>query len=158
MSDTLAEIVAYKRERVAAARRERSLADLEAAAAAADPVRGFIAAIHRTQADGRHALIAEIKKASPSKGLIRADFVPEMLARAYADGGATCLSVLTEDRWFLGGDAYLSAARKACALPVLNKDFIVYGKVCLTCDSELVSNILVTNRIDCNDCLFDKDV
>lgn len=125
MSDTLAEIVAYKRERVAAARRERSLADLEAAAAAADPVRGFIAAIHRTQADGRHALIAEIKKASPSKGLIRADFVPEMLARAYADGGATCLSVLTEDRWFLGGDAFLTAARAACTLPVIRKDFII---------------------------------
>ena len=125
MSDTLAEIVAYKRERVAVARRERSLADLEAAAAAADPVRGFIAAIHRTQAAGRHALIAEIKKASPSKGLIRADFVPETLARAYAAGGATCLSVLTEDRWFLGGDSYLTAARAACDLPVIRKDFIV---------------------------------
>ena len=125
MSDTLAEIVAYKRDVVAAARAERSLADLEAVAAAADPVRGFIAAIHRTQAEGRHALIAEIKKASPSKGLIRADFVPETLARAYADGGATCLSVLTEDRWFLGGDAYLTAARAACALPVIRKDFIV---------------------------------
>lgn len=125
MSDTLAEIVAYKRDVVAAARAARSLADLEAAAAAADPVRGFIAAIHRTQAEGRHALIAEIKKASPSKGLIRADFVPETLARAYADGGATCLSVLTEDRWFLGGDAYLTAARAACKLPVIRKDFIV---------------------------------
>ena len=125
MSDTLAEIVAYKRDVVATARAERSLADLESAAAAADPVRGFIAAIHRTQAEGRHALIAEIKKASPSKGLIRADFVPETLARAYADGGATCLSVLTEDRWFLGGDAYLTAARAACALPVIRKDFIV---------------------------------
>jgi indole-3-glycerol phosphate synthase len=125
MSDTLAEIVAYKRERVAGARRERSLADLEAAAAAADPVRGFIAAIHAAQARGRHALIAEIKKASPSKGLIRADFVPETLARAYAEGGATCLSVLTEDRWFLGGDAFLTAARAACSLPVIRKDFIV---------------------------------
>ncbi len=125
MSDTLAEIVAYKRDVVAAARAARSLADLEAAAAAADPVRGFIAAIHRTQTESRHALIAEIKKASPSKGLIRADFVPETLARAYAEGGATCLSVLTEDRWFLGGDAYLTAARAACTLPVIRKDFIV---------------------------------
>jgi len=125
MSDTLAEIVAYKRELVAAARAERRLADLEAAAAAAPPVRGFIAAIHRTQAEGRHALIAEIKKASPSKGLIRADFVPEVLARAYAAGGATCLSVLTEDRWFLGADTYLTAARGACTLPVIRKDFIV---------------------------------
>lgn len=125
MSDTLAEIVAHKRGLVAAARTQRSLADLEAAAAAADPVRGFAAAIARTHADGRFALIAEIKKASPSKGLIRADFDPSLLARAYAAGGATCLSVLTEDRWFLGADAYLMAARAACELPVIRKDFIV---------------------------------
>jgi indole-3-glycerol phosphate synthase len=125
MSDTLAEIVAHKRDLVARARASRSLADLEAAAAAADPVRGFIAAIHRTHAHGRAALIAEIKKASPSKGLIRADFEPAALARAYAAGGATCLSVLTEERWFLGGDAYLTAARAAVTLPVIRKDFIV---------------------------------
>ncbi len=125
MSDTLAEICDYKRTLVAAGKRTRSLADLEAAAATADPVRGFIAAIHAAHADGHHALIAEIKKASPSKGLIRADFDPPTLARAYADGGATCLSVLTEDRWFLGGDAYLTAARAACDLPVIRKDFIV---------------------------------
>ena len=125
MSDTLAEICAHKRTLVAAAKASRSLGDLEAAAAAADPVRGFIAAIHAAQADGRYALIAEIKKASPSKGLIRADFDPPSLARAYQAGGATCLSVLTEDRWFLGGDAYLMAARAACALPVIRKDFIV---------------------------------
>lgn len=122
MTDTLAEICDYKRSLVAADQARRSLADLEAAAAAADAPRGFIRAIHAAPS---YALIAEIKKASPSKGLIRADFVPADLARAYAAGGATCLSVLTEDRWFMGGDAYLSAARAACALPVLNKDFIV---------------------------------
>jgi indole-3-glycerol phosphate synthase len=125
MSDTLAEIVAHKRDLVANARATRSLADLEAAAAAASPVRGFIAAIHSAHGDGGPALIAEIKKASPSKGLIRADFDPATLARAYAAGGATCLSVLTEERWFLGSDAYLVAARAAVSLPVIRKDFIV---------------------------------
>lgn len=125
MTDTLATIVADKRQRVAVRRRERSLADLEAAAAAASPPRGFIAAIVAAHAAGRFALIAEIKRASPSKGLIRHDFVPAVLARAYADGGAACLSVLTEERWFLGSDAYLQEARAACSLPVIRKDFIV---------------------------------
>lgn len=125
MSDTLAEIVAHKRAIVADARATHRLADLEAAAAAADPVRGFITAIHQAHAGKRFALIAEIKKASPSKGLIRADFDPPALARAYAEGGATCLSVLTEDRWFLGHDSYLMAARTACSLPVIRKDFII---------------------------------
>ncbi len=125
MTDTLTTIIADKRERIAVRKRERRLADLEAAAAAAPPPRGFIAAITAAHADGRLALIAEIKKASPSKGLIRADFVPADLARAYAAGGATCLSVLTEERWFLGSDTYLESARAACALPVIRKDFIV---------------------------------
>jgi indole-3-glycerol phosphate synthase len=125
MNDTLAEIVAHKRTIVAGARANRSLADLESAAAVADPVRGFIAAIHAAHAQNRFALIAEIKRASPSKGMIRNDFDPPSLARAYADGGATCLSVLTEDRWFLGADDYLIAARAHCTLPVIRKDFIV---------------------------------
>jgi indole-3-glycerol phosphate synthase len=125
MSDTLAEIIAHKRDIVAAARASRSLADLEAAAAAADPVRGFAAALQARRATGSYGLIAEIKKASPSKGLIRIDFAPATLAQAYAAGGATCLSVLTEERWFLGSDDYLTAARAACSLPVLAKDFFV---------------------------------
>ncbi len=125
MTDTLAIICDHKRSLVAAARVSHSLSDLEARAAAASPVRGFVAAIHAAHAAGRPALIAEIKKASPSKGLIRADFNPALLAAAYADGGATCLSVLTEDRWFLGHDDDLVAARAACNLPVIRKDFIV---------------------------------
>jgi indole-3-glycerol phosphate synthase len=125
MTDTLATIVAHKRDIYAARKAERPLADVEAAARAADAPRGFIAAIHAAHAAGRFALIAECKKASPSKGLIRADFDPATLARAYAAGGATCLSVLTEDRWFLGADEYLVQARAACALPVIRKDFIV---------------------------------
>lgn len=125
MSDTLATICAHKREQVAHRRRTRSWADLEAAAAAAPPPRGFINAIETSHAAGQLALIAEIKKASPSRGLIREAFNPPELARAYADGGATCLSVLTEERWFLGDDDYLVVARAAVGLPVLRKDFLV---------------------------------
>lgn len=125
MSDILQRIVAVKRDEVAQARGRCGLAELQAQAAAASPTRGFAAALRDRVVAGSPAVIAEVKKASPSKGVLREHFVPADIARSYKSGGAACLSVLTDERFFQGCAAYLQQARDACNLPVLRKDFLI---------------------------------
>ena len=125
MSTVLDKIVATKREEVAARRSATPIEALRETAAAQAPARGFIAALRNTVATGKPAVIAEAKKASPSEGVIRADFDPAAIAKGYEAAGATCLSVLTDETYFGGKDADLVAARSAVSLPVIRKDFII---------------------------------
>lgn len=125
MSDILKKIVEVKREEIAAARARRDLASLRRDAEARTDVRGFEDALRRKIGAGRAAVIAEVKKASPSKGVLRENFVPAEIATSYERHGAACLSVLTDVQFFQGAAAYLEQARVACALPVLRKDFMV---------------------------------
>lgn len=125
MSDILDTILARKAEEVAHRSRLRPLAEMKARALDAAPTRGFVDAIRARHAQGLPAVIAEAKKASPSKGLIRADFDPAAIARSYQAGGATCLSVLTDVDFFQGSNLYLGLAHRACTLPILRKDFTI---------------------------------
>lgn len=125
MSDILNKIIATKHDEIAAAMRIKPLAAVRAEAEANRDLRDFAAALEAKIAAGNSAVIAEIKKASPSKGILRENFVPADIARSYESGGAACLSVLTDAQYFQGSVAYLQQARAACSLPVIRKDFIV---------------------------------
>jgi indole-3-glycerol phosphate synthase len=125
MSDILNQIVAVKRQEVAAASKRQSLASIRADAESRVLTRDFVGALKRKVAAGRAAVIAEVKKASPSKGVLRADFIPADIAQSYAEHGAACLSVLTDRTFFQGSVDYLKQARASCDLPVLRKDFMV---------------------------------
>jgi len=125
LSDVLERIVGVKRREIEAAKRRIAPAEMERRARAASAPRDFIGAMRRELAQKRPAVIAEIKKASPSRGVLRADFDPSAIAKSYANGGATCMSVLTDREFFQGAPEYLEQARAACSLPALRKDFIL---------------------------------
>jgi len=124
-SDALDKIMAHKVEEVAFTKRQVSLADVQAMAGDTEPTRGFVRSLTESIAIGRSAVIAEVKKASPSKGVIRADFYPEEIAESYQKHGASCLSVLTDSEFFQGSTDYFKAARHACSIPMLRKDFML---------------------------------
>lgn len=125
MSDILNKIIATKKTEMVAAKSAETLAEVRAKAYDQAPARPFLEAIHHKHQQGKAAIIAEVKKASPSKGLIRPDFSPADIAHAYQQGGAACMSVLTDVSYFKGSLEYLNIARNACSLPVLRKDFII---------------------------------